>query len=317
MAKKNLIVSLLQGIVTKTTGAHSQVRTEDGKMYICTFQGKSRIDGNLRSTNPVAVGDRVDFLPAVQEGDLSVIQKVQPRKNYILRKAISYSGKVHILCTNIDQAVLLFTLKQPHTTTGFINRFLLIAEAYHIPTIIIINKIDLLSTEEELDKLADIKSCYTSAGYPVIELSATDKQYIETVEDLFANKISFLGGHSGAGKSTLLNLIEPNLNIRTHQISDYNDKGMHTTTHTEMYNVAGGYVIDAPGIKEMGLVDFDKKILSHYFPEMRSRLSECKFNNCTHINEPQCAIKAAVETGEIHLSRYNSYLRMMEEEVVR
>lgn len=314
MAKKNLKVPLLEGIVTKTTGAHSQVTTEEGKMYICTFQGKSRIDGNMRSTNPVAVGDRVFFLTAEQEGGLSVIQQVAPRKNYILRKAISYSGKVHILCTNIDQAVLLFTLKLPHTTTGFINRFLIIAEAYHIPTVIIINKIDLLTTEEELAKLADIKECYRLAGYPVVEMSAQDEQYRELATELFADKISFLGGHSGAGKSTLLNLVEPSLNIRTQQISDYNDKGMHTTTHTEMYKVGSGYVIDAPGIKEMGLVDFDKKILSHYFPEMRSRLSQCKFNNCTHINEPHCAVKEAVEAGEIHLSRYNSYLRMMEEE---
>lgn len=314
MAKKRLSVPLLQGIVTKTTGAHSQVTTEDGKKYVCTFQGKSRIDGNLRSTNPVAVGDKVDFLLSEQEGDLCVIQKVLPRKNYILRKAISYSGKVHILCTNIDQAILLFTIKQPHTTTGFINRFLVIAEAYHIPTTLIINKIDLLHTEEEQEKLADIKSAYQLAGYPVVELSATDSTYLATAKALFSDKTSFLGGHSGAGKSTLINLIEPDLNIRTQQISDYNDKGMHTTTHTEMYNVAGGYVIDAPGIKEMGLVDFDKKILSHYFPEMRTRLSGCKFNNCTHINEPHCAIKDAVEAGEIHLSRYNSYLRMMEDD---
>ncbi len=314
MAKRKLVVPLLQGIVTKTTGAHSQVTTEDGKKYVCTFQGKSRIDGNLRSTNPVAVGDKVDFLLSEQEGDLCVIQKVLPRKNYILRKAISYSGKVHILCTNIDQAVLLFTLKQPHTTTGFINRFLAIAEAYHIPTTLIINKIDLLTSTEELSKRDDIKACYVSAGYPVIEISATDTNYLETAKALFSGKISFLGGHSGAGKSTLINLIEPDLKLRTHQISDFNDKGMHTTTHTEMYNVAGGYVIDAPGIKEMGLVDFDKKILSHYFPEMRSRLAGCKFNNCMHINEPQCAIKDAVEAGEIHLSRYNSYLRMMEED---
>lgn len=303
---------LAEGCVIKTTGAHCEVKTPDGKIYLCIFRGKIRLDKNIRSTNPVAVGDGVTFqLPAL--GEMGVIHGIQPRKNYILRKAISHTHKVHILCANIDQAVLIFTLKQPHTTTGFANRFLVTAASYHVPAVVIINKIDILQTEEEKVELEKIKKCYELAGYPVHLLSALDPEYKQKVTELFSGKITFLGGHSGAGKSTLINLIEPDLQLRTNEISDYNDKGMHTTTHSQMYPVLDGYVIDAPGIKEMGMVDFDKYQLSHYFPEMLARLSDCKFNNCLHINEPHCAIKAAVESGEIALSRYRSYLKMMEE----
>ncbi|MEM6343689.1 MAG: ribosome small subunit-dependent GTPase A [Bacteroidota bacterium] len=303
---------LFQGTVIRSVGSTSRVKTESGEIYDCIIKGKFRIK-DLNTTNPVAVGDEVRFsIP--KEGELGVIHEILPRQNYILRKAISHQTRVHILAANLDQAIFLFTIDQPQTSTGFANRFLLVAEAYGIPIQFVINKVDLLESKEDLEKLAAIRSIYEAAGYPVIALSALDPQYRQSVESLLKDKRSFIGGHSGAGKSTLINLIDPDLDIKTSTISESTNKGRHTTTYAEMHPLSiGGYIIDSPGIKELGLVGFEIEELGHFFPEMRERLPDCRFHNCLHHNEPGCAVKTAVEGGEIHPSRYESYLKMLME----
>jgi ribosome biogenesis GTPase / thiamine phosphate phosphatase len=301
------------GTVIRSVGSSSRVQTESGEQIDCVVRGKFRIQG-VNSTNPVAVGDQVAFLPPEESSEMGVIVKVLPRKNYILRKAIAHARKVHILAANLDQAILLFTVAHPSTSTGFANRFLVSAEAYHIPVRIVINKVDLLQSEEERQRLAEVQALYRDIGYEVITLSALDEGYRDAVVRLLRDQVSFIGGHSGAGKSTLINLIDPSLDLKTAQVSAFNQKGRHTTTYAERHPLAtGGYIIDSPGIKELGLTGFDKEDLSHYFPEMRRRLADCKFANCTHLREPGCAIKAALADGDIHPSRYDSYLRMLEE----
>ncbi|MEO0583009.1 MAG: ribosome small subunit-dependent GTPase A [Bacteroidota bacterium] len=302
-----------KGTVIRSVGSSSRVQTEEGVQHDCIVRGKFRIKG-LKTTNPVAVGDEVMFTPPKEEGEVGVITELLPRKNYILRKAIGHNHKVHIMAANVDQAILLFTIDFPRTSTGFANRFILINEAYHIPTRIVINKIDLLQTEEEKAKLEEITDIYERIGYEVIQLNALDPRYQLQASEILTDKISFIGGHSGAGKSTFVNLVDPSLNLKTGDISGYHNKGRHTTTYAEMHPLAnGGFIIDSPGIKEFGLANFEVRELSHYFPEMRSRMADCKFSDCQHINEPGCAVKAALESGEIHPSRYDSYLRMREE----
>jgi len=305
--------NLHHGTVIRSVGSSSRVKTEAGELIDCVVRGKFRIQG-VNSTNPVAVGDQVAFLPPEEGSEVGVIVEVLPRKNYILRKAIAHARKVHILAANLDQAILLFTVAHPTTSTGFANRFLVSAEAYHIPVRIVINKVDLLTTDEERQRLAEVQGMYQAIGYEVMALSALAPSYREAVAALLRDRVSFIGGHSGAGKSTLINLIDPELALKTAQVSTFNQKGRHTTTYAEMHPLAtGGYIIDSPGIKELGLTGFEREELSHYFPEMRQRLPDCKFANCTHLREPGCAVKAALERGEIHPSRYDSYLRMLEE----
>ena len=303
-----------EGIVIRSTGTSSiRVRTNENEQYDCVVRGKFRIAG-LKSTNPVAVGDKVKFLLPADQSELGVVIKVLPRHNYILRKAIAKTQQVHILCANIDQAILLFTLEQPQTSLGFANRFLITAEAYHITPIIIFNKIDLYASNKQKTAFKNISDLYEKIGYQTVHLSALDEHYKPKIDELLADKVSFIGGHSGAGKSTLINLIDPNLNIKTATVSDYSQKGKHTTTYAEMHLLPnGGYIIDSPGIRELGLVSFEKNDLSHYFPEMRERLVNCKFNDCLHANEPNCAVKDALQTGEIHKSRYESYIKMLTE----
>lgn len=302
-----------EGVVIRSTGSHTWVNDANGKTFECTIRGKFRIQG-IKSTNPVAVGDKVKFMLPGGEDDLGLITEILPRHNYILRKAISRSHMVHILCANVDQALLIYTIEQPQTSNGFANRFLVITEAYHIPTRILINKVDLLQSPKQLARLKEVRDIYENAGYEVIEINSLDEEYKPQIMELLAGKISFVCGHSGAGKSTMVNLISPGLNIKTANVSDYNDKGRHTTTFTEMHALGNeGYIIDSPGIKEIGITNFDKYDLSHYFPEMRERLADCKFNNCIHIHEPGCAVQKAIEAGEIHASRYDTYLRMLEE----
>lgn len=304
--------NIFQGTVIRSVGSSSRVQTKTGDTYDCVIKGKFRIK-DLNTTNPVAVGDEVRF-SVPEEGELGVIQEILPRHNYILRKAISHQTRVHILAANLDQAIFLFTIDQPQTSTGFANRFLLVAEAYQIPIQFVINKADLLNSTEELEKLAEIRAIYEAAGYPVSVLSALDPQYKQRVETLLKDKRSFIGGHSGAGKSTLINLIDPDLDIKTSTISESSNKGRHTTTYAEMHPLSvGGYIIDSPGIKELGLVGFEIEEIGHFFPEMRERLPDCRFHNCLHHNEPGCAVKLALETGDFHPSRYDSYLKMLDE----
>ncbi|MEO0899220.1 MAG: ribosome small subunit-dependent GTPase A [Bacteroidota bacterium] len=311
--QKEQIGEVFKGRVIRSVGSTVRVQIENGEWYDCVIRGKFRIKG-LKTTNPVAVGDEVMFSKPTEESEVGVVREVVERKNYILRKAIGHNHKVHILAANVDQAILIFTVDFPPTSTGFANRFLFITEAYDIPAIVLINKVDLLETPEHQERLTEVCHIYQQAGYQVEKVSALDTSYAEKIKNLFKDKITFIGGHSGAGKSTLVNLVDPDLDIKTAVVSDYNRKGKHTTTYAEIHPLKdGGFVIDSPGIKEFGLTGFDKYELRHYFPEMKARLNECRFNDCMHVNEPGCAVKAAVESGEIHPSRYDTYLRMLDE----
>lgn len=262
---------------------------------------------SLTTTNPVAVGDVVDFElePDQQTG---VINKLHDRKNYIIRKSINLSKQAQIIAANLDLALLVVTLASPRTSLGFIDRFLVTAEAYGISAGLIFNKLDLFS-EEGLEILADYKSIYEKIGYVCYDVSALKKTGIKEVEAVLKDKTTLFSGHSGVGKSTLLNSILPGLDVRTGEISDWSDSGKHTTTFAEMFELPfGGFLIDTPGIRELGIIDIEKQELSHFFPEMRELLNQCRFYNCRHINEPGCAVLAALEAGEIHPMRYGSYL---------
>ncbi len=296
----------MQGIVTKSTGSWYQVRTPDGKRYDCRIKGKFRIKG-LTTTNPVAVGDRVDW-EMEPNSDQGVITKLHERKNYIIRRSINLSKQAQIIAANIDQAYLVVTLASPRTSLGFIDRFLVTAEAYDIPAALVFNKLDMFS-DEGLEILAEYKNIYESIGYPCYEVSALVGTNIPELKDKLKDKMTLFSGHSGVGKSSLMNAILPDLQLRTTEISEWSDKGMHTTTFAEMYDLpGGGDIIDTPGIRELGVIDIEQQELSHFFPEMRERMHDCRFNNCRHINEPGCAVLEALENGEIEPSRYDSYL---------
>jgi len=296
----------MKGLVIKSTGSWYQVLAEDGNTYDSRIQGKFRIK-DIQSTNPLAVGDHVDIL-VEPEQSTAVITNLYPRKNYIIRRSINLSKSVQIIATNLDQAFLVVTLASPMTSLGFIDRFLVTAEAYHIPAALIFNKLDLFSAEG-LEILDDFMSIYENIGYPCYAVSANDGTNIDIVENLLKDKTTLFSGHSGVGKSSLINKIIPDIAIKTGEISDWSDSGKHTTTFAEMYDLPfGGKLIDTPGIRELGIFDIDKKQLAHYFPEFRERMHECKFNNCVHINEPGCAVLKALEEGEIEPSRYDSYL---------
>lgn len=298
-----------KGIVIKSTGSWYKVLATDNTYWDCKIKGKMRTKG-IKSTNPVAVGDNVEFKIENEDQLVGVISKIDERKNYIVRKSINLSKRTHILAANIDHVYLLVTLVAPETHTGFIDRFLVTTEAYHIPVTLLFNKIDLLD-EIGLQYLEDFKAVYQNIGYRCENISATDSKSVEFLKDEIKGKKVMFGGHSGVGKSTLVNSLEPDLELKTKEISATHLQGQHTTTFAEMFPLKkGGFIIDTPGIKAFGLIDFDKKELSHYFPEMRAILDNCKFNNCQHINEPHCAIKQAVEEGEINESRYYNYLMM-------
>lgn len=300
----------MQGIVIKSTGSWYMVRKDDGEIVSCRIKGKFRLQG-IKHTNPVTVGDVVEFEiePSNENG---VINKIHDRKNYIIRKANNLSKQTHIIAANIDQALLMVTLAFPKTSLGFIDRFLMTAEAYHIPATIVFNKLDLFTNEME-DLLNDTIELYqNNIGYPCIKTSVKNNIGLDEVKDLLKGKTTLVSGHSGVGKSSLLNVIEPTLNIKTGDISSYSFKGQHTTTFAEMHPLSfGGYIIDTPGIREFGLVDFDDREISHYFKEMKSFIGKCKFNNCKHMNEPGCSIIKAVEENIISPERYQSYLSIM------
>ncbi|XHR98364.1 ribosome small subunit-dependent GTPase A [Mucilaginibacter sp. UC70_90] len=296
----------MQGLITKSTGSWYQVQTPDGQKIDCRIKGKFRIKG-ITTTNPIAVGDVVDFEMEPDRED-GVITNLHQRKNYIIRKAINLSKQAQIIAANLDQAILVVTLASPRTSLGFIDRFLVTAEAYDIPARLVFNKLDLFS-DEGLEVLADYKAIYEDIGYPCFEVSAIEGTNISRVQDLLKDKVTLFSGHSGVGKSSLINALLPELDLRTHMVSDWSDKGMHTTTFAEMFELPqGGFIIDTPGIRELGVIDIEKQELSHFFPEMRERMNQCRFNNCRHINEPGCAVLEALEEGEITLSRYESYL---------
>lgn len=296
----------MQGLVTKSTGSWYQVQTPDGKRYDCRIKGKFRIKG-IVTTNPIAVGDEVDF-EMEPDQQTAVITNLHPRKNYIIRKSINLSKQGQIIAANLDQALLVVTLASPRTSLGFIDRFLVTAEAYDIPAKLVFNKLDLFS-DEGLEILTEYKAVYENIGYPCYEVSALAGTNIEQVQELLKDKVTLISGHSGVGKSSMINALLPDLELRTSEVSEWSDKGTHTTTFAEMFETPqGGFIIDTPGIRELGIIDIEKTELAHFFPEMRERMHNCKFNNCQHINEPGCAVLAALERGEIEPSRYDSYL---------
>lgn len=300
----------MKGIVTKSTGSWYTVYDENGLKVDCRLKGKFRIKG-IKSTNPVAVGDHVFYEFEVGK-ETGVIYQIEDRKNYIIRKSVNLSKQTHIIAANIDIAFLLVTIDNPPTFTGFIDRFLATAEAYNIETVLLFNKLDSYN-DEQLEKLALLEEIYTDIGYKCIAISATKNISIVEVKTLMTHKTTMFSGHSGVGKSTLINAIEPSLNLKTAEISKQHKQGLHTTTFAEMFELSfGGFIIDTPGIKGFGVVDFEPQAITDYFPEFFKLKSDCKFNNCMHINEPKCAIKEAVESGEIAYSRYRSYLQMIE-----
>ncbi|NQV78349.1 MAG: ribosome small subunit-dependent GTPase A [Lutibacter sp.] len=300
----------MKGVVTKSTGSWYIVYIQNGDKVECRLKGKFRMKG-IKSTNPVAVGDSVNF--EYEEGkETGVINKIFERKNYIIRKSVNLSKQTHIIASIIDIAFLLVTIDNPPTSPGFIDRFLATAEAYSIPVIILFNKIDMYN-DDELEKLALLEAIYTEIGYQCIAISATKNIDIDKVKDLMKDKTTMFSGHSGVGKSTLINTIEPTLNLKTAEISKQHKQGLHTTTFAEMFELSfGGFIIDTPGIKGFGVFDFKPQEITDYFPEFFKLKANCKFNNCLHVNEPNCAIKEAVEEGEIAYSRYNSYLQMVD-----
>lgn len=299
----------LLGLVLKSTGSWYEVLA-DGVRYQCRIRGKLRLKG-VRSTNPVVVGDWVKFEADEQGG--YVISAIEPRSNYIIRRASNLSKESHIIAANIDQALLVVTLFSPETALEFVDRFLVTCEAYKVPVTILLAKIDLARQHPEA--VEEFYSIYQKAGYKIVEVSATEGEGIETVRELLRGKTTLLSGNSGVGKSTLVAAVEQGLDIKTGEISQSHHKGKHTTTFSTMYPLAdGGYIIDTPGIKGFGLIDIDDAELAHYFPEMMRYLPDCRFYNCSHTHEPGCAVVEAVKSGEIAYPRYESYLKIMDED---
>ncbi len=298
----------MKGIVVKSTGSWVTVRQEDGQETGCTLKGKFRMEG-IKSTNPVAVGDRVEF-ELLPDEDTGVITSILERSNYLIRKATKLSKVSQIIAANIDQAILVATLKKPRTPFGFIDRFLVTAEAYHIPGVIAFNKMDLYD-DVLMDRLEELTNIYQEAEYKCLNVSAVSGEGLDELKAVMKDKTSLLAGHSGVGKSSLINRLQPGLNIKTKEISTYNEKGQHVTTFAQMYHLNfGGFIIDTPGIREFGLIDFNKEEVAERFPELRRYMHQCRYNNCTHTHEPGCAVKKALEEGLISHKRYNSYLRI-------
>lgn len=302
--------SKLYGIVIRSTGSWYEVLCDDGTTLRCRIRGRLRLKG-VRSTNPVVVGDRVECC-SDSEDDYA-ITAIEPRRNYVIRRASNLSKESHIIAANIDRALLITTLFQPETAREFIDRFLITCQAYKIPVVIALAKIDLARQLPEA--VEDFKQTYTKAGYRVIELSALEGSGVELIRELVKEGTTLLSGNSGVGKSTLIKALDPTIDIRTGEISESHHKGKHTTTFSTIYRLqSGGAIIDTPGIKGFGLIDIDGAELWHYFPEMLSRAGDCRFYNCTHTHEPGCAVEQAVRDGEIAWSRYESYLKILDED---
>ncbi len=301
----------MNATVYKSTGSWYVVKDDTGKQFNARMLGKFKIDG-LTSTNPIAVGDAVEIEIENELESGATITKIYDRKNYITRTSPANKHQHHIISSNLDQSLLFATLKDPKTSQGFMDRFLISSESFHIPTIIVFNKADLYKKKEE-EKFELLKNMYETIGYTVKKISVETNEGVEDVKTLLKDKVTLLSGHSGVGKSSFLNKIFPEMKLKTQDVSGWSGKGLHTTTFAEMFNLTfGGRVIDTPGIRELGLVDIPKQELSHYFPEMRSLMNDCQFNNCMHTNEPGCAVKAAVEQGTVHIDRYISYCNILD-----
>ena len=308
----------MQGLVLKSTGKIYNIILENGEIIKATIRGKLRIEG-LKTTNPIAAGDRVELTAASgtnsQDSKISYsIQSILARKNYIVRKSTNLSKQMQIIAANVDHAYLLVTLKSPITQIGFIDRFLVSAEAFRIPTTLLFNKIDVFGAEEER-LFTELSAIYTSLGYTCHRICAENESQISFLRKELKEKQVMISGNSGVGKTTLVNSLDPTLTLRTGEISKVHEQGKHTTTFAEMHSLAsGGYIIDTPGIRAFGVIDLEKEHMAHYFPEMRNLIGACRFHNCLHLNEPNCAVKDAVEKDEISFSRYQSYLDLMYED---
>jgi len=302
----------MTGIVYKSTGSWYTVKTDDGTIYKCRIKGKFRIKG-IKSTNPIAVGDVVDFTVEDKNNEeTGVIHKIHDRMNYIIRKSVNLSKRIHIIASNVDQVFLLITLNNPPTFTSFIDRFLATAEAYNVKAVLLFNKVDTYNEEELLD-VKYMAALYREVGYECIGVSALEGRNIDKVKEMMLDKTSMFVGHSGVGKSTLVNTIEPGLDIKTKEISSQHSQGQHTTTFAEMFDLSfDARIIDTPGIKGFGIVDMEKEEITDYFPEFFALKQDCKFNNCLHIEEPHCAVKKALENADVAYSRYKSYVQMIE-----
>ena len=301
----------MKGIIIKSTGSWYQVlETETKAVFEARIRGKFKLI-KTRLTNPLAVGDEVEF--SLEQDDVAWITKIFPRKNYLIRKSVNLSKEAHIIASNIDIACFIYTLKFPETSLGFLDRFLACCEAYNIPSLILFNKMDVLS-EDEKEIVQNIEAMYQNIGYDTLEISSYSKLNLDLLKDRIKDKTSVFFGHSGCGKSTLVNALQPSLDLRTGEISDTHLKGKHTTTFAQMHFWDfGGSVIDTPGVREFAMIDVEKDEIQHYFPEIFTLGRDCKYHNCMHINEPKCAVIAGLENGEIEESRYMTYLKLMEE----
>lgn len=301
----------MEGTVYRSTGSWYQVKDGEGRFWNARIKGVLKLD-DITSTNPIAVGDEVEFEPESEDADSAIISTIRDRRNYINRQSPRGRHQHHIVAANLDQSILLATIREPRTSQGFIDRFLVACEMYHVPALVIFNKVDLYG-EKEVAQLEHFHEMYGAIGYPVLGISLHRKEGMEELEERLAGKVTLVSGHSGVGKSTFINALLPEAAIRTKDVSGWSGKGQHTTTFAEMYDLPfGGKIIDTPGMREFGLVDVEQSELSGYFPEMRARLNDCQFNNCLHINEPGCAIKEAVVQGEIDEDRYVSYYNILE-----
>ena len=304
----------MKGVVYKSTGSWYTVKATNGVFYECKIKGKFRIEG-IKSTNPVAAGDHVAF-EVETKGDetIGIINKINPRNNYIIRKSVNLSKQTHIIAANVDIAFLLVTLNNPPTFTPFIDRFLVTAEAYQIKAVLLFNKIDTYNEDQTLE-IKYLAALYRSIGYECVGISAKTGKNIDKVKQMMRDKVSMFSGHSGVGKSTLVNTLEPTLELKTSEISTQHSQGQHTTTFAEMYDLSfGAQIIDTPGIKGFGVVEVEKQELGNYFPEFFELKDQCKFNNCLHKEEPKCAVKDALENDSLSWSRYKSYLQILEGE---
>ena len=302
---------MIQGVVYRSTGSWYSVKDESSKFWNARIKGVMKLD-NLTSTNPVAVGDVVEMEPEPESDNSAMITTIQDRRNYINRQSPRVKHHQHIVAANLDQSLLIATIKEPRTSQGFIDRFLVACEMYHVPAVIVFNKFDVYK-KKDIETYEEWKDIYETIGYTVLAMSVKEGTGVEEVKHLLQNKVTLISGHSGVGKSSFINAVLPGVKIRTQDVSGWSGKGLHTTTFAEMYDLPyGGKIIDTPGMREFGLVDIERQELSGYFPEMRQRLNDCQFNNCLHINEPDCAIKEAVRNGEISEDRYVSYYNILE-----